>query len=53
MAYSIYSQLSPYLQAVSSIRIPRMRHAVVTVDPLNMGNIPKGKVFMWIKKFAL
>jgi hypothetical protein len=32
-AYSIYSQ---YLEAVSSIRNPRTRHAVVTVDPLNM-----------------
>jgi hypothetical protein len=26
----------PYLEAVSSIRNPRTRHAVVTVDPLNM-----------------
>jgi hypothetical protein len=26
----------PYLKAVSSIRNPRTRHAVVTVDPLNM-----------------
>jgi hypothetical protein len=25
----------PYLEAVSSIRNPRTRHAVVTVDPLN------------------
>jgi hypothetical protein len=27
----------PYLEAVSSIRNPRTRHAVVTVDPLDMG----------------
>jgi hypothetical protein len=27
----------PHLEAVSSIRNPRTRHAVVTVDPLNMG----------------
>jgi hypothetical protein len=27
----------PYLEAVSSNRNPRTRHAVVTVDPLNMG----------------
>jgi hypothetical protein len=27
----------PYLEAVSSIHNPRTRHAVVTVDPLNMG----------------
>jgi hypothetical protein len=27
----------PYLEAVSSIRNPRTRHVVVTVDPLNMG----------------
>jgi hypothetical protein len=27
----------PYLKAVSSIRNPRTRHAVVTVDPLNVG----------------
>jgi hypothetical protein len=26
----------PYLEAVSSIRNPTTRHAVVTVDPLNM-----------------
>jgi hypothetical protein len=29
----------PYVEAVSSIRNPRIRHAVVTVDPLNMGNM--------------
>jgi hypothetical protein len=27
----------PYLEAVSSIRNPRTRHAVVTMDSLNMG----------------
>jgi hypothetical protein len=29
-------QYIPYLEAVSSVRNPRTRHAVVTVDPLNM-----------------
>jgi hypothetical protein len=27
---------SPYLEAISSLRNPRTRHAVLTVDPLNM-----------------
>jgi hypothetical protein len=27
----------PYLEAISSIRNPRTHHAMVTVDPLNMG----------------
>jgi hypothetical protein len=36
-AYSIYFQLPPYLEAVSSIRSLRTRHAVVTRDPPNMG----------------
>jgi hypothetical protein len=34
-AYSIYSQVPSYLEAVSSIRNLRTRHAVVTWDPPN------------------
>jgi hypothetical protein len=41
----------PYLEAVSSIHNPRTRHAVVTVDPLNMGELGKrrGKTVSIVK----
>jgi hypothetical protein len=36
--FNIFAVTPPYLESLSSIRNLRTRHAVVTRDPLNMGN---------------
>jgi hypothetical protein len=41
----------PYLEAVSSVRNPRSRHAVVTVDPLNMVTLCPGADYLIVMTF--